>query len=678
MKTSKVRRMTKTDNSSPVLDPTMMDTSVKPTDDFYRYANGTWLQEHEIPADRPSDGPFYALRDESEKRVRHILEEVTAEATNDDESKFATLYTQFLDEKTINAAGVDPLGDDLTPIAQAQSMTDLARVMGKLQRTGVSGMMSPLVDADMNDPERYVLFLYQDGLGLPDESYYREDRYAGIRDAYVTLLNTLARLLTATAGDNIPESLRDLGDDFGPQVLDFEKQIASHHWDNVSTRDAVKGNNPLQLGQLVEGYPDFPWEAWLKALQFETADDLRVNLRQPSFATGMTEIWNDANRDRVARWLVARVLTARAPYLTDDFVNAQFEFSRTLTGATEIRPRWKRGVTFVEAAMGEALGRAYVERHFPPEYKEQMRHLVDNLIEAYRQSISSLEWMSEETKVKALKKLSQFTPKIGYPDRWKDYSSLRIGNDLVSSVRHATAFELDRSIRKLDQPVDRTEWFMSPQTVNAYYNPLMNEIVFPAAILQPPFFDPNESDAVNYGAIGAVIGHEIGHGFDDQGAQYDGLGLLHNWWTDVDRAEFENRTARLIDQYNAYSPAQLDDDYTVNGALTIGENIGDLGGLGIAWKAYQIARKEKGIESASDDQCDDLTGAEAFFYSWARIWRSKSRDEYAIQLLAIDPHSPAEFRCNGVLRNMDVFHTVFGTTESDDMWLPPEQRVEIW
>lgn len=670
--------MTKTHNSSPVLDPTVMDESVKPTDDFYRHANGTWLHEHEIPADRPSDGPFYALRDQSEKQVRDILDEVTTGATNANESQLASLYSQFLDEEAVNAAGVAPLGEDLTLIAQAQSMTELAQVMGKLHRTGVSGIMSPLVDADMNDPERYALFLFQGGLGLPDESYYREERYAGIRDAYVTLLNKLATLLKENSTENIPESLQDLCDNFGAQVLDFETRIAAHHWDNVSTRDAVKGNNPLHFEQLVEGYPDYPWEAWLTALQFETSPELRLNLRQPSFAAGMTELWINDNRESITRWLVARVLTARAPYLTDDFVRAQFEFSRTLTGATELRPRWKRAVTFVEGAMGEALGRAYVERHFPPEYKEQMQHLVDNLIEAYRRSINSLEWMSEETRVKALKKLNQFTPKIGYPDRWKDYSALQVGADLVASVRNATAFELDRSIQKLDQTVDRTEWFMSPQTVNAYYNPLMNEIVFPAAILQPPFFDPDESDAVNYGAIGAVIGHEIGHGFDDQGAQYDGLGLLHNWWTDADRAEFDNRTARLIDQYNAYSPAQLDDEYTVNGALTIGENIGDLGGLGIAWKAYHIALREKGIESASTDQCGDLTGAEAFFYSWARIWRSKSRDEYAIQLLAIDPHSPAEFRCNGVLRNMDVFHEVFGTSESDDMWLSPEQRVEIW
>ncbi|MDO5719400.1 MAG: M13-type metalloendopeptidase [Actinomycetaceae bacterium] len=670
--------MTKTDKTSPVLDPAMMDATVKPTDDFYRYTNGTWLKNHAIPADRPSDGPFYALRDQSEKQVRDILNEVLTEATNANESKFAALYSQFLDEATVNAAGVEPLSEDLALLAQTPSLTDLAQAMGKLQRTGVGGMMSALVDADMNDPERYALFLFQSGLGLPDESYYREERYSGIRASYVKFLNTLATLLKASENSLIPQSLRNLDSDFGTRVLDFETRIASHHWDNVSTRDAVKGNNPLLLKELVEGYPNFPWKEWLSALQFEPTPDLRMNLRQPSFATGLTEIWCEDNRADIMLWLIARVLTARAPYLTDDFVQAQFEFSRTLTGATQIRPRWKRAIAFIEGAMGEALGRAYVERHFPAEYKEQMQHLVDNLIEAYRHSISSLDWMSEETKVKALNKLSQFTPKIGYPDQWRDYSSLQVGDDLIASVRHATAFELDRSIQKLDKPVDRTEWFMSPQTVNAYYNPLMNEIVFPAAILQPPFFAPNESDAVNYGAIGAVIGHEIGHGFDDQGAQYDGVGLLRNWWTDADRAEFENRTKRLIDQYNAYSPAQLDDDYTVNGALTIGENIGDLGGLSIAWKAYQIALQERGIDSPRDDQCGDLTGAEAFFYSWARIWRSKSRDEYAIQLLAIAPHSPAEFRCNGVLRNMDVFHEVFGTTESDGMWLPPEQRVEIW
>ncbi|MDO5728053.1 MAG: M13-type metalloendopeptidase [Actinomycetaceae bacterium] len=670
--------MTIQDFSSPVLDPDAMDKTVSPTDDFYRHANGQWLAQHEIPADRPADGAFYALRDMSEERVREIVTTLSTSSDDPDERKLAGLFDQFMNEDAINAAGIEPLVTDFARIEQASNAHDLALVMAQLQRTGVTGIIETFVDVDMNDPENYTVFLYQGGLGLPDESFYREDQYAPIRDAYVNYLNASARLIAERADVSTPQLMRELGKDYGQRVLDFETKIAEHHWDNVSTRDAVKSNNALQLNQLIDGYPGFPWGEMIDALGIDMVKTQNVNLRQPSYAAGVTELWSDDNFDDLQLWLAARIISARSPYLADEFVDAHFEFSRVLTGATELRPRWKRAVSFLEAAMGEALGRIYVERHFPPDYKNRMEHLVAKLIEAYRQSISSLDWMSDATRDKALMKLSQFTPKIGYPDKWKDYSALEVGADLVDSVRQASIVEYERNVSKLGEPVDRSEWFMTPQTVNAYYNPTMNEIVFPAAILQPPFFNPDAPDAVNYGAIGAVIGHEIGHGFDDQGSQYDGLGRLNNWWSDEDREEFDLRTSKLIEQYSQFSPAELDDDYRVNGALTIGENIGDLGGLTIAWKAYLLALAEKGIDSPADDRADDLSGAEQFFYSWARIWRSKSRNEYAKQLLATDPHSPAEFRCNGVVRNVDVFHETFGTTPQDDMWLAEDQRVSIW
>lgn len=670
--------MTIQDFSSSVLDPAVMDEAVRPTDDFYRHANGRWLAEHEIPADRPADGAFYALRDNSEERVRTIVNTLSSQSEDADERKLAGLFGQFMDDEAINAAGIHPLVPDFSQLENTSNVHDLALAMGCLQRSGMTGIIETFVDVDMNDPTSYTVFFYQGGLGLPDESFYREDQYAPIRQAYVNYLSTSARLIAARADESMPALMRELGDDFGQRVLDFEKKIAEHHWDNVSTRDAVKSNNALQFDQFIEGYPGFPWKDFIDTLGIDIAKSQNVNLRQPSFATGVTELWTEENYDDLRLWLAARIISARSPYLADEFVNAHFEFSRVLTGATELRPRWKRGVSFIEAAMGEALGRIYVEQHFPPEYKEKMEHLVTNLIEAYRQSISQLDWMSDNTRQKALTKLSQFTPKIGYPNEWKDYSSLEVGADLVESVRNASRVEFDRNVSKLGKPVDRGEWFMTPQTVNAYYNPTMNEIVFPAAILQAPFFDPDETDAVNYGAIGAVIGHEIGHGFDDQGSHYDGLGRLSNWWTDEDRQEFELRTRKLIEQYSDFSPADLDDEYRVNGALTIGENIGDLGGLTIAWKAYLLALAEEGIESPSDDLADGLSGAEQFFYSWARIWRSKARTEYAKQLLATDPHSPAEFRCNGVLRNVDVFHQTFSTTPEDGMWLAPDQRVSIW
>lgn len=652
-----------------------MDQAIEPTEDFFRHANGTWLKTHEIPSDRSGDGAFHKLRDEAEADIRVIVEELDAASDDIEEKKLATFYAQFMDEEAVEAAGVAPLLPDFELIDGATTHDELAVALGTLGALGVGGILHVGVDADMNDPNKYTLFAYQGGISLDDEAYYREDQYAHVREAFAKYLDNARDIIGADP--QFADWASKMGENFGSEVLEFETKVASFHWDNVQTRDAVKGNNPTTFGEFLEGREGYPWKLWWDAIGLPADPATPMNVRQPSFVDDIPKFWNEADLELLKKWAYSQVIQARGRYMTKALVDNGFEFSRLLTGATEQRPRWKRGVSFVEGAMGEALGKKYVAKHFPPEYKEQMNQLVSNLLEAYKRSISKLEWMSEETRERALEKLAGFTPKIGYPDEWKDYSTLEPGEGLVDSVRRVSKFMAKEEARKLSGPVNKKEWFMTPQTVNAYYHPTMNEIVFPAAILQSPFFDPRETDAINYGGIGAVIGHEIGHGFDDQGSHYDGAGKLNNWWTDADREAFEARTSNLIAQYDEFSPAQLEDSHKVNGKLTIGENIGDLGGIGIAWKAYQIALEESG-RILDDEERDGLSAAKQFFYSWARIWRSKVRDEWAIQLLAIDPHSPAEFRCNGVLRNVDAFHETFGTKPGDGMWMDEDQRVEIW
>ncbi|MCS4484927.1 M13 family metallopeptidase [Gleimia sp. 6138-11-ORH1] len=662
---------------TPVFDQAIADVSVKPTEDFFRYANGTWLKEHEIPADRPSDGAFYTLRDASELAVKEIVENLKADSDNPNEAKLAKLFAQFMDEETVNALKAAPLAADLELIEKASNHAEMLEAIADLAKVGVAGFAGVAVYPDVNNPAQYGLYLYQGGLSLPDEAFYREESSAPIREALVRYLNTAASLLKAdeTLSSQLVD---DLPENFGESVLAFETELAKSHWDRVACRDAIKTNNPSSLKELAQKIPNFPWQSFLQGVGLEVTEDSVANVEQPSFWEGFVNLWENTDLATLKLWLTAHVIAARSPYLHQELVDNNFEFSRILTGATEQRPRWKRGIAFVEDAMGEAIGEIYVAQHFPPAHKDKMLKLVNNLLEAYRQSISTLDWMGETTRERALDKLSKFVAKIGFPDKWEDYTRLTVGENLLQSVRNVAAFASLRHFERYDQPVDRTEWLMTPQTVNAYYMPPANEIVFPAAILQPPFFHPEQSDAVNYGAIGAVIGHEIGHGFDDQGAQYDGTGQLKNWWEEADETEFKNRTKALIDQYAQFSPAQLDDEFKVNGELTIGENIGDLGGITIAWKAYQLALAERGLDSHEGDVSDALNGAEQFLYSWARIWRGKARDEYLKQLLTIDPHSPAEFRCNGILRNFDLFHETFGTQPGDAMWLDPADRVRIW
>ncbi|MES2170342.1 MAG: M13-type metalloendopeptidase [Actinomycetota bacterium] len=651
-----------------------LDASIRPQDDLFRHVNGKWIERTEIPADKARYGSFYILAEEAEKAVREIIEEARTAAPGTEERTFGDLYTSFMDEARINELGAKPLEADLASVDAISDIPSLLSTLGALERKGVSGFFQLYVDNDPGNPERYIALFEQGGLGLPDESYYREEKFAEIRTAYVAYLETMFGLAGLT--DGAARAAR---------VLDLETTLAASHWDNVESRDSEKTYNLTTWNDVVstssttgDDGPDL--NRWLDAMDAPAGVFDELVLRQPSFLTGLAAALNAGNLEKWADWLRWQVIRSSAAYLSDEFVEANFGFyGRTLTGTPELRARWKRGVSLVEGSLGEAVGRSYVERHFPEAAKASMDVLVGHLIEAYRESITGLEWMTEATRGRALEKLAKFTPKIGYPVKWRDYSALHTSpDDLIGNVRATSEFEFQRELGKIGKPLDRDEWFMTPQTINAYYNPGFNEIVFPAAILQFPFFDEARDAAANYGAIGAVIGHEIGHGFDDQGSKYDGDGRLTDWWTAEDRAAFEKLTGSLIAQYDALAPAAIPDHH-VNGALTIGENIGDLGGLSIAWKAYLLSLpKNSAGEPEEPPVIDGLTGAERFFLSWAQAWQIKIRNEEAIRLISIDPHSPNEFRCNQIVRNIDEFYNAFAVKESDRLWLDPEDRVTIW
>ncbi|MBN9239265.1 MAG: peptidase M13 [Micrococcales bacterium 70-64] len=640
-----------------------LDSSIRPQDDLFRHVNGKWIERTEIPSDKARYGSFYLLAEEAEKAVRDIIIESQSAEPGTEARKVGDLYASFLDEARVNALGAQPIQAALAEAAKVTSIDSLLETLGRLERGGSSGFFQIFVDNDPGQPERYLVFVEQGGLGLPDESYYREEKFAEIRAKYATYLE---RMLTLAGLDEAAER--------AGRIVALETEIASHHWDNVATRDSEKTYNPMRWDAANALVGDVDLDIWLGALGVPAGSFDEVVVRQPTFMSGLESVLTADRLDAWNDWLSWQVIRSNAAYLSQDFVDANFDFyGRTLTGTPELRARWKRGVSLVEGALGEAVGRIYVERHFPDAAKTAMDVLVANLVEAYRQSITGLDWMTADTKTRALDKLDKFTPKIGYPVKWRDYSSLAIdATDLIGNVRATSEFEFQRELGKIGKPLDRDEWFMTPQTINAYYNPGFNEIVFPAAILQFPFFDETRDAAANYGAIGAVIGHEIGHGFDDQGSKYDGDGRLTDWWTPADRAAFEERTKSLIAQYDALAPRQVPDHH-VNGALTIGENIGDLGGLSIAWKAYLLS-----LAGEEPPVIDGLTGAQRFFLSWAQAWQLKARDEEVIRLISIDPHSPNEFRCNQIVRNIDEFYETFGVTESDSLWLDPKERVTIW
>jgi len=638
-----------------------LDAEIRPQDDLFRHVNGKWIERTEIPSDKARYGSFYLLAEEAEKAVRDIIVEAQSAEPGTEERKFGDVYASFMDEEAVEARGAQPLTPLFELIAPVDSIESLLPVIGTLERGGTSGFLQAFVDNDPGNPERYLVFLEQGGLGLPDESYYREEKFADIRVAYLAFLERMFGL----AGLSDPAARAQ-------RVFDLETEIAAQHWDNVKSRDSEATYNLTSWSDVTATSPLL--QSWLDAMDAPAGAFTEIVVRQPSFVEGVTALFTEPRVEAWRDWLRWQVIRSNAAYLSSEFVEANFDFyGKTLTGTPEMRARWKRGVGLVEGSLGEAVGRIYVERHFQPAAKVAMDELVANLVEAYRVSIHSLTWMGEETRGRAIDKLEKFTPKIGFPVKWRDYSSLEIdAADLLGNVRAVNEFEFQRELGKIGKPLDRDEWFMTPQTINAYYNPGFNEIVFPAAILQFPFFDEGRDAAANYGAIGAVIGHEIGHGFDDQGAKYDGDGKLTDWWTADDKAAFEKLTANLIEQYNALAPAQVPDHH-VNGALTIGENIGDLGGLSIAWKAYLIS-----LAGEEPPVIDGLTGAERFFLSWAQAWQIKLRDEEAIRLISIDPHSPNEFRCNQIVRNIDDFYTTFGVTASDALWLDPSERVTIW
>ncbi|WP_378144250.1 M13 family metallopeptidase [Cnuibacter sp. UC19_7] len=652
------------------IDVDQLDPATRPQDDLFRHVNGRWIAETPIPDDKARYGSFYVLAEEAEKAVHQIIEESQSAPEGTEARKIGDLYTSFMDEERIDALGATPIEAQLAIIDAVRDLPGFARTLGRLEREGFSGLLRLFVDNDPGNPERYLVFVEQGGISLPDESYFRDEKFAEVREAYVRHIGAMFEL--AGLSDAAERAQR---------VFDLETLIAKTHWDNVRTRDAQATYNLESWSGFVglggdAGTADGAslLDLWREAVGApeHVFDELVV--REPSFVTGIVELLGSTPLESWKDWAAWKVVHSAAPYLSNDLVQENFDFyGRTLTGTPSMRVRWKRGVSFVEGAMGEAVGRIYVEKHFPASAKTAMDELVANLIEAYRQSIEKLSWMGHETRKRALEKLEKFTPKIGYPATWRDYSALLIDPaDVMANVRATNEFEFQRELGKIGKPLDRDEWFMTPQTINAYYNPGFNEIVFPAAILQFPFFDEKRDAAANYGAIGAVIGHEIGHGFDDQGSRFDGDGRLTDWWTEKDREEFEKLTGSLIAQYDVLEPVQTPGHH-VNGALTIGENIGDLGGLGIAWKAYLIS-----LGGQEPPVIDGLTGAQRFFLSWAQAWQQKSRDEEVIRLLAIDPHSPNEFRCNQIVRNIDEFYDAFEVSSNDRLWLDPAERVTIW
>ncbi len=654
--------MTDAQRSGLALDDFSAD--IRPQDDLFRHVNGAWLERSEIPEDKARSGSFVALAEQAEQDVRAIVEESQSAEAGSEARKIGDLYSSFMDTARIEEAGPSPLALQLQEVAAITSVAELLDIVGRFERDGVGGVFGVYIEPDPGNPERYVPFLVQGGLSLPDESYYRLPSFDALRQAYrahVERMLTLVGLPDASARAD--------------RIVAIETDLATHHWDNVRSRDAVATYN-LRTWADVQQLAGVDLSPWLDAVAPGHRDAFgEVVVYQPSFVEGLGALLREERLDEWKAWLEFKVVRAAAPFLNEAIVAENFSFYGTqLTGVPVNRARWKRGVALTEAALGEAIGKVYVQRHFPPAAKDAMDDLVANLVEAYRESITSLDWMSPETRERALAKLDAFTPKIGYPTRWRDYSALEIDpTDLVGNVRRAQAFEHDRQLAKIGTPIDREEWFMTPQTVNAYYNPLMNDIVFPAAILQYPFFDADRDPAANYGGIGAVIGHEIGHGFDDQGSRFDGDGRLNDWWTDADRAAFEERTSALIAQYGALTPEGLSDEHKVNGALTIGENIGDLGGLGIALKAYALS-----LAGGESPVIDGYTGVQRLLLSWAQIWQGKGREAETIRLLTIDPHSPVEFRCNQIVRNIDAFYEAFSVTETDALWMPPEERVTIW
>jgi putative endopeptidase len=667
---------------------------IRPQDDLFRHVNQNWLTHHEIPPDRSVDGAIWRLGEISEQRVRDIIEDCAAKGENaaTANGKVGALYASFLDTAQLEKLGLEPIRGELAEIAQTSDMIALSAVLGKMQRAGVSGLFHCDAEFDAHNPNRYLLAFAQAGIGLPDESYYRDSAYQGIRDEYA---KHIARML----------ALGGIGGEFGvsyksaaeyaaaaQRVFDLERKLAAGHWDVVSSKDVIKTDNPMSFTQLVELAPEFPLANWAAAYGLQTDDLAQVVIFQSSYLTHLAKLWQEIP---LADWKLLfayRLVNARARYLTNDLVQQWHHFYYgVLSGISEIPQRWKRGVALVERALGEVVGQEYVRRHFSEMHQGEVAKIIENVISAYREAITNLDWLSEATKNKALAKLDKLHVKLGHPTKWQDYSALTISeNDLLGNVRAIAEFHTNRELAKLSQPVDPEEWPILPQEVNGWYVAERNEMIFTVALLQPPLFGPAADAAYNYAGIGENIGHEISHAFDDQGSQYDGDGKLIEWWASSDRAEFSARAKKLSEQYSTYVPQQLGPNGpTVNGELTLGENIADVSGLAVAISAYRIHLANQALESGNPIPPDvDLldtapiiagySGIQRLFLNWAKCWQDNWRDEELLELIATDEHAPSEFRCNGVVRNLPEFYQAFSVSCGDKLYLDPKDRVTFY
>ncbi len=636
------------------------DTAIAPGADFYGYANGTYVKNLVIPPDRARYGEFDALAALSEQRVHALLEHAAHDPNaSGDEARIGAYYRAFMDEDRANALGVKPLAPILAQIRAAKTRADLARLMGHANDTFFHGFFGVDVEVDAKDPTRYAVFIGQDGLGLPDRDYYLQPQFADKKAKYQAYVAQMLSLV------NWPNAQAE-----AKAIVDMETQIAQASWSIAEDRDPTKTYNPMTPAQLAAAAPGFDWTSFLGAAGVGRQGRLVVaeNTALPKIA----KVFAAAPLKDLRAWEAFGVVDSAAPFLSKPFVDAQFAFrSKALSGQPEMRPRWKRAVAAVNQAMGFAVGREYVAAYFPPASKVDALQMIHNIHAAFAERIRRVTWMSDATKQRALQKLAMMTVKIGYPDKWRDYSTLVVSPDnLVGDVARAAAFEWRRRLNHLGKPVDRTEWEMTPQTVNAYYNPTRNEIVFPAAILQPPFFDPNADPAVNYGGIGGVMGHETTHGFDDEGRHFDGSGALAEWWTPEDAAKFEAQTKRLGAQYSAVEPIP---GQHIKGDQTMGENIADLGGLLLAVDAYH-----RSLDGKPAPVLSGLTGDQRVFLGWAQVWRGKIRPDALRQQLVSDPHSPETARVNQVVRNVDAWYSAWRIEPGDPLYLPPDQRVRIW
>lgn len=645
-------------------DPANFDKTVRPQDDFYKFVNGGWLARTQIPPEKTSYGSFDELFDRTEDEVKTIIE-TSAKTPNRRPGtvpqQVGDLYASFMDEAKVESLGWTPIKPHLDRIAAVKTVTEFAKLAGELSNIGVSGISSEFIEPDAKSPTETIVTFNQSGISLPEREYYLSDdaKYVEIRAKYI---DTLTKFFTMIGRPNAAADAKT--------VLSLETEMAKIRWEPAEARDAIKTYNRMGLADLPKSFPGFDWMTWIKVQNYDKVPNVIV--AEPSYFKGIGALFASRPIDDWKTWLTAKVVTSEARFLSKPFVDTNFEFfAKTLFGQAEQRPRWKRGVTLVNGSLGEAVGKLYVDKHFSAESKARMQALVANLLNAYKESITTLDWMTPETKKEALAKLAKFTVKIGYPDKFRSFSGLVIkADDLVGNAERSNQFESDFQTSKLERPVDRSLWLMVPQEINAYYNPVQNEIVFPAAILQPPFFDPNADDAVNYGAIGSVIGHEIGHGFDDQGRHYDGDGKLRDWWTAADDTEFQKRAKMLVAQYDALEPLP---GLHVKGDLTLGENIGDLGGLQIAYKAYKAS-----LGGKPSPTIGGFTGEQRFFIGSAQEWREKMRDEFLRFIVTSNEHAPSQYRGSVPLSNSDAFYEAFDVKPGDKMFKKPEERVRIW